>query len=66
MIGIIVKVAFIYTADRMTYIHGSKYVPTYRVSMQIHPEIKNPHFTAAISELSKTGQIRPTILYRSK
>lgn len=61
---LIVKMAFIYTADRMTYLHGAKYAPTYRVSVQLTPEFKSPHFSAAISELGKDGGIKPVMIYR--
>jgi hypothetical protein len=64
MLSFVVKVAFIYTAERMTYLHGSKYAPTYRVSIQLVPTVKNPHFTAAISELGKDGSIRPRMIYK--
>lgn len=64
MEALIVKVAFIYTADRLTYLHGGKYAPTYRVSAQLHPTVKVPHFSAAISEVGKEGNIKPVMIYR--
>lgn len=65
--SLIVKVAFIYTADRMTYIHGNKYAPTYRVSVRVTPELSKPKFSIAISELDKFGAIRkPTVIAKSR
>ena len=65
--SLIVKVAFIYTADRMTYIHGNKYAPTYRVSVRVAPELSIPKFSVAVSELDKLGAIRkPTVVMKSR
>jgi hypothetical protein len=65
--SLVVKVAFIYTADRMTYIHGNKYAPTYRISMYVTPELSKPKFTVAISEVDKLGTIRkPFIVMKSR
>ena len=65
--SLVIKVAFVYTADKMSYIHGNKYAPTYRVSVRIVPELTAPKFTAAISEVDKIGTIRkPTIIMKSR
>jgi hypothetical protein len=61
---LVIKVAFVYTTERMTYLHGARYAPTYRVSVQLVPEPKKPHFSAAISELGKDGGIKPVMIYR--
>jgi hypothetical protein len=64
MIGTIIKIAFVLSADKQSFIYGRKYIPTYRVSKQITPEIKPLHFSAAISEVNKTGSIKPIIIYK--
>ena len=62
-----IKIAFIYTSERLHIIHGSKYAPTYRVSVGIYPEVTKPKFTAAVSEVKKDGTIfNPVIFYRSR
>lgn len=62
--SLVIKIAFIYTSDRMTFIHGSNYTPTYRVSIELFPKVKPPHFSAAISEVDKEGRIKPVLIYR--
>lgn len=64
MIGTVIKIAFILSADKQSFMYGRKYIPTYRVSKQIGPEIKPIHFSAAISEVNKVGTIKPIIIYK--
>ena len=64
MIGIVIKIAFILSADKATFMYGRKYIPTYRVSKQLTPEVKPLHFSAAISEVNKIGTIKPIIIYK--
>lgn len=65
--ALIIKIAFVVQAERMTYIHGSKYAPTYRVSMRIYPRLTAPKFSAAVSEIKKDGTIfRPVVVWKSR
>lgn len=65
--GLIIKAAFVVQAERMTYIHGSKYAPTIRVSVRLHPRMTVPKFSVAVSEIKKDGTIfRPMIVWKSR
>lgn len=66
MPSVILKLAFIFVADRQVYEHGAKYYPTYRVSMTVYPEIRAPKFSAAVSEVSKEGVIKPKVIIRMR
>ena len=61
--ALIIKVAFIYVADRQT-LKGSPYVPTVRASVRLNPEVTSPKLTMAASELGKDGTIKPAIIIR--
>ena len=61
--SLIVKVAFLYVADRQT-LQGCPYVPTLRVSLRLNPEVTGPKLTIAASELGKDGTIKPYLVYR--
>ena len=61
---LIIKVAFIYTDDRkLDYVRHSVR-PTYRISWQVYPVIAGPEVSAALSEVSKSGEIKPLFIAR--
>ena len=63
----IIKVAFIYVVnEKAIYYKGLTYTPTIRVAAQVHPEIKMPYGSIAISNIDAYQHIKPIIILRSK
>lgn len=66
MFDIVIKLAFIFcdTNHKVDLITHQGMVPTYRISMQVHPTIKPPKVSAAISEIKKDGKIEPLVIIK--
>lgn len=63
----IIKVAFIYVVnEKAIYYKGLTYTPTIRVAAQVHPEIKMPYGSIAISNIDTYQHIKPIVILRSK
>jgi hypothetical protein len=66
LLPLAIKVAFLYEdTRRVDYVKPSIH-PTYRVSLQVYPKLKAPHFSAALSDVDRFGIIKPLVLVRSK
>jgi hypothetical protein len=62
MLSLTIKLAFMYEDMRRldSKLHIGLY-PTYRVSLIVYPEVKLPHITMALSEVSLTN-VKPKVL----
>ena len=59
---LMLRVAFIYKDEshkRFSNFSGMRAIPTYRVAFQVYPELSSPKVTAAVSNVSRDGEIHP-------
>ena len=45
--------------DCLKFGEGKPLRPTYRVSMHLYPKVTTPKVTVALSEISRTGVVKP-------
>ena len=63
----IIKVAFIYVVnEKAIYYKGLTYTPTIRVALELHPEVKIPYGSIAISNIDAYQHIKPVVILRGK